>query len=859
MPRARGEKLKPWARANAARSLIDPNTEWAENIASRVIAGTHPKQRAFVEDPGRRVVGLCSRGAGKTTGGIARFVLRMVRTRRARCLFVAATKDSARELIWDKLQETVSRLGIEATFAEVSLRVTFKKTGSTLRLVGSDDEKDINKLRGKSFHEVGIDEAGFIKDSLLKNLIYRVLGPRLGDYNGVLWAISTPGSQPVGLFYDVTRQGGEMHRAWELRDQYPSPWNGWSSHFWTLWDGAKHVPAIARELAEAQLEKEANKWSDDNPIWRREYLAQWAADNTNNIYHFKPRLEDGTLWNVWNPERIGGLLIGKLPEGRNDWLYVLGADMGSSDPFALHVLAASPTDPERRIYHLFEFYRPKMYARLIAELLLGPELSLDRPGGVIGAIGWPAAMVADMSHLGGSVLDELAHVYGIRFTAAERAKGAKLAAIETMNGDLIDGRFVALEGSELAKQLIALQWKANEFGMPEEGKGDANHACFIAGTMIRTPDGEHPIETIEPGTLVWTRSGPRVVTAAWCSGERDLWTLFDGVNRLTGTANHPIWTDAGWKDLGLLTPDDMITTWASTDHLKLQCSAGRSTGGTRSLKTDPCGSTSLPATESSSIAPSGQRYVVRYHEDFISITPTATRSTTESPTCGPSPHRTTHASTWTTLDGGTLLARPSAPLAKQPRSGTNRPSVSNGTEVTESQRPHCGRTSIGLARSVVPRSRPRTLTRVFAVHAVMPKNGGTLDAITPTSDASIARSHSAETDSPNPAIARRSVAEVRAVGERALVYNITVADEHEYFANGVLVSNCDAAVYGRQAIATLLGGAAPPPKAPTLPGIAPRPPEVDEGPVQTGPDSEFDASLFDDRIDIADGWGNEGF
>lgn len=480
MPRATGTPAKPWARANPRRSLIDPNEEWANGIVARIVAGTHPKQRAFVEDPGRRVVGMCSRGAGKTTGGIARFVKRMVKTRRARCLFIAATRDSARELIWDKLQETVSRLGIEADFAEAALRVTFKRTGSTLRLVGSDDEKDINKLRGKSFHEIGIDEAAFVKDSILRNLIYRVLGPRLGDYEGVLWAISTPGAIPAGLYYDITRDGSEMHRPWEKRADFAQPWIGWSSHHWTLWDGAQFVPAIARELAEALLEKLANGWSDDNPIWRREYLAQWAADNTNNIYQFRARLEDGAAWNVWSPERAGSHRMGALPAEFTDWVHVYCADMGASDPFALHVLAASPSDPARRIYHRYEFYRTRMYARPIAELLLGPELNHDKPTGLFAATGWPVGMIADMSHLGQAVLDELANVYGVRFIAADRGDNAKRSGIETMNGDLTDGRFVALEDSELAKQFAALQWRPDENGIPREGKGDTNHATDAA-------------------------------------------------------------------------------------------------------------------------------------------------------------------------------------------------------------------------------------------------------------------------------------------------------------------------------------------------------------------------------------------
>lgn len=40
------------------------------------------------------------------------------------------------------------------------------------------------------------------------------------------------------------------------------------------------------------------------------------------------------------------------------------------------------------------------------------------------------------------------------------------------------------------------------------------------------------------------------------------------------------------------------------------------------------------------------------------------------------------------------------------------------------------------------------------------------------------------------------------VAGRAPVYNITVADAREYYANGVLVHNCDAMVWGLTELST---------------------------------------------------------
>lgn len=45
---------------------------------------------------------------------------------------------------------------------------------------------------------------------------------------------------------------------------------------------------------------------------------------------------------------------------------------------------------------------------------------------------------------------------------------------------------------------------------------------------------------------------------------------------------------------------------------------------------------------------------------------------------------------------------------------------------------------------------------------------------------------------------------VEALHRDAEVFNITVDGEHEFFANGVLVSNCDAARYGYEALSHFL-------------------------------------------------------
>jgi hypothetical protein len=452
----------------------------AAEISRRILDSCHPKQRAFVEDPARRVCALVGRGGGKTTGARGRLVRCATRTKNARCLYIAVTRGQAEELMWGPLKELLAKLAIPARFNETKLRCTLAN-GSTIRLVGADKKSEIEKLRGQPFHEVAIDEAASYPGPLLRALLTRIIGPRLGDYGGCLVLYGTPGHILSGPFYEATRPGTELSRPYsERHDPKFKDWIMWSAHSWSLEDGAPYVPALARLLADGKIEKRRQGWSDDNPVWKREYLGLWAADDTVNMYRYRPHLDDGTPWNQWDPPRDA---YGVAVLDGESWEFVYGHDMGHSDPYALEVFAFRIDDPDRCLYHVYEFVREGMYAREIAKVLLGTDddgmpLGADNPGGLIGATGWPSGNVADMDGLGGAVLEELRDVYGVVVKAAE--KKHKHDAIELMNGDLIDGYMKILKGSKLEAQLMALQWTEDDYGGLKEPKGEPNHSADAA-------------------------------------------------------------------------------------------------------------------------------------------------------------------------------------------------------------------------------------------------------------------------------------------------------------------------------------------------------------------------------------------
>lgn len=528
-------RSKPHARVKNARRVLSPDEAWAEGLVGKMRAACHPWQLDAVDDPHRRVSLLVGRGGGKTTALMIRAVTKCLRKRKASVLYFATTRMRTKELIWSPLKDLCDRLGlkhgVDVLFNETELRCTFTRTGSTYQLSGMSDLGEVDKWRGQSFDEVQIDEAASHREELLKTLMFEVVGPRMKK--GPIVLVGSAGHVIDSTFWSVTAPGASKHRPYKDRDIVEPA--TWSSHWWTLelvcgLPGAREkYPALWELWEEAQTEFIENAWGPDNPIRKREYGAVWARDNTTTIYQYRALLDDGTPWNQWDPEyeergpdRVAIAKLPLAPDGkvREDWLYALVTDHGAKDPFACNVFAASPSDPTRTIYHVYAYERPGMYARRIAILLLGPKIEKDLdaahadPGGVIGALGqWPTGMESDIAQLGQNILDELSQVYGIRFLPAEQ-KG-KLAAIELVNSDLVDGRLKILKGSALAKQLEDLQWVKDEYGFPKEDKAQANHSadtlCYGRRLLARLFDAAKEEQPADPNRHHDARPAPSTV------------------------------------------------------------------------------------------------------------------------------------------------------------------------------------------------------------------------------------------------------------------------------------------------------------------------------------------------------------
>ena len=234
-------------------------------IARQLTEACHPKQRDFVLDPSKEIAACVGARGGKTTGGRARFLLCMSKIPRARCLYIALTRSQAEEFMWRDLKKLNSDMQMGAHFSESKLRMTLPN-GSFLRLVGADDKREIEKLRGQPYHEVHIDEAASHSAVILEHLIDRIIGPRLGDFNGSLIMYGTPSHLLTGYFYEATRPQAEDGTPFSEREEEEELHN-WSTHQWNAKDGADAgVPAMVNSWNHFLHIKKKRGWSDDHPV-----------------------------------------------------------------------------------------------------------------------------------------------------------------------------------------------------------------------------------------------------------------------------------------------------------------------------------------------------------------------------------------------------------------------------------------------------------------------------------------------------------------------------------------------------------------------------------------------------------------
>jgi hypothetical protein len=360
------------------------------------------QQLRVVDDQARFKALLCGGRAGKTSTMIFDFADGMALDPHTPNLYVGQTRTSAEDIFWRPFCLANDTLGWGFKTNETKKLATHPN-GSWLLCAGADDRRELEKRRGTPWKRVRIDECGAQRPSYLKYFVEQVIEPRLMDHNGDLWLAGTPGITPAGYFFEVTT--GKVP--------------GYSVHKWTAKDNP-HVDfeKFVYEPVKGLLARRG--WTEDNPIFQREYLAEWSVDTERLVYRFAR-------------ERNAQLrALPKLQRGAR-WVYVLAFDFGFGDATAWAVLAYSA--PYGNTVYVVESGRvlgkaPSEVATLIEALRVKYR---------------PSRMVGDVNGLGKGYAVEYALRFGHVIEAADKKE--KRASLEVVSDMLFTGLLQSISGA----------------------------------------------------------------------------------------------------------------------------------------------------------------------------------------------------------------------------------------------------------------------------------------------------------------------------------------------------------------------------------------------------------------------------
>ncbi len=700
-------------------------------------------QRKVLLWKGTRLLLNCSRQAGKSTTTAALALHRATYTPGSLVLLISPSLRQSGEL-FRKVLDFVGKLPIQPELREENVHSLRLANGS--RIVSLPSSKDT--IRGFSAVSLIIaDESAYIDDEIIT-----AVRPMLAVSGGQLIMMSTPNGRR-----------GHFFEAWEREGE------AWDRIKITAWE----VPRISRAFLDAEKASMGERFA-------QEYEGEFINATTGRVYSGFDEKRDVTA---------------SVPPG-GAWTYLFGMDVGIVDRCAVTVLGWQKNS---RVVYAIESYKLTAGPTEFAEEIRRLEQKYK-----------PHQMVLDTGGMGKAFEWEMRSRYNLPVVAAD--KHAKVAYISLLNDALRTGliRVVQSTCKDLIQEWIELPWAAaleeRSENKQKEAEGFDNH-CFIAGTLIETDRGSIPIEQIAKGDMVHTRQGLQEVTFATPTRFAEIWKLETEQGReLYGTATHPVLTERGFVHLQSLTPCDTLLAWANTDLPKQLSSKTSSTGDIQSLRYGLCASTTAVPLGNSYTEQSGPAFTdVLSLKNTISITSTETRSIMTRSTWKQSQRANIYESTPWSRIGWRSLGERLRSLFNTPLHGTGRRPAESGTLRTA---PFLGRIERIIhfaAKSVRRIFSPRSLPQACAAVPVMPKNGEIQGWTMKPETANSAARPFERTSTESLSFARDRVMRITPTQNVELVYNLSVADVHEYFANGILVSNCsDATLYGWRAALAFL-------------------------------------------------------
>lgn len=424
------------------------------------MAHTFRQQAAFINDKARLKALFCTRRAAKSYTAGAYMVQECLVNPGVNCLFLGLTHASAKGIIWKDILKTLNlKLDLEISFNETTLIATFPN-GSQIYVTGVDvSEDEMNKLLGKKYRLVCIDEASMYTIDMNK-LVYGILKPATADLRGTICLMGTASNFTRGLFYDITL-GKEP---------------GWSLHSWTAYDNPHIAKQWAEEIEEINTLRPLFR---ETPLFKQWYLNEWVVDTDKLVYKYS-----------FDRNSFAKLPTSLSPAG---WTYILGVDLGYEDDTAFVLCAFHEND--KTLYVVKSFNKKHMDITDVANKIKEFRDSKEFP---------VAKVIIDGSNK--QAVEEMQRRHGVALEAADKI--GKSDFIEIMNGELIQGHIKIKDTlTALTQEMMGLVWMTDgdKVKLPrKEHPNLPNHLCDALLYAWRYCYG-YMAESLKPKVIVGSR------------------------------------------------------------------------------------------------------------------------------------------------------------------------------------------------------------------------------------------------------------------------------------------------------------------------------------------------------------------
>jgi hypothetical protein len=744
-------------------------------------------------------------GSTKTTSGIVKILYHAKRMapcrdgiRRSRCVWVRNTREQLRDTsIPDFLKWFPD--GLAGAFAKTDSKFILRLDDVECEVLfrGLDDANDVRRLLSLQASFAVLDEFREINKD-----IYEALQGRLGRYpDGSMvphrpeWGVDSKGNPIQGC---VTDDGKPNSHLWGMSN--PPDMD-------TFWEGVLSAPPDnAHVTIQPSGMSALADWIHLLPTNYYENLAKGKSEEYIDIYihaKFGKSLAGQPVFKSFDADfHVSKHSLNPILNGLRPLL--IGMDFGLNPSAVIGQM-----DAMGRLVIYRALTSSGMGLLRFLRTHLKPELASSFPGAPVLVIGDPAG-TARVQTDERTVYDVLKQEGFRAVPARTNSIIARVSAVDKfLNAQVDAGAGMLLDpacGVLIRAMRGGYRYKLKTNGeyddLPE--KNEHSHICFAAGTMIDTPLGERAIETLVAGDMVSTPLGPRPLLRAWQSSPAaavSTYMLEDG-REIVATPEHPVATARGWVPIDEVEYLDVLfgvsntegATWLQNTRSSTSMDA-RTTAGARATTPLRFFPSAKPGT---CTATCGSTTTGQFPTATKSTTRTATAHTTPSAISNSSLVPSTPASTCSSESQPTQpeIAGRSTQPEKPPKRGTLPTPGGNGTASTP--RAWLPRKSLwtSFARGVAKRTSATCATApsFSALRLVRAWLARSLVWTTKPAPVPPAAASSAPIGTGEQKPAPRIVGKQRCLLPSA-VYALTVDDVHVFYANGVLVSNCDAVQY----------------------------------------------------------------